>query len=153
MHCMIGACPNLAWRAVTSEQLRLQHCFLPLPPPELLNYAPDQPHTWRMLRQECRLWSHLHNGVLTSRNMPGFLGLHEPRAAAFLRLPKSSISHASMVQAIRELRAAQLWRKEQDRARVPGTPVLSPAHGMASVRIKAMPNCHPPTRPSASLSV
>ena len=136
MICITGACPNLAWRAVTSEQLRLQHCYLPLPPPELLNFAPDQPQTWRMLRQECQLWSRLHNGVLTSRNMPDFLGLHEPKAGAFLDLPKSTISHTGMLQAIRELRAARLWWQEQ--SKVPGAPVLSPAHGMASVREDAM---------------
>jgi hypothetical protein len=84
------------------------------------------------------LWSRLHNGVLTSRNMPDFLGLHEPRAGAFLDLPKSRISHTGMLQAIRELRAARLWRQEQDRTKVPGAPVLSPAHGMASVRDDAL---------------
>jgi len=67
-----------------------------------------------MLRQESPLWSRLHNGVLTSRNMPDFLGLHEPKAAALLDLPKASISHAAMLQAIREMRAATTWKAEQE---------------------------------------
>ena len=161
-----GLFPNLAWRAVTIDQLRHQHhCFLPLPPTgrpgsgrggrggppfqggHLLHFAPDQPSTWRLLRQESPLWQRLHSGILTSRNMPDFLGLHEPKAVALLDLPRNSASHAGMVSAIRDLRAAREWYEEQVKTTIKGSPPLVAAHGMASAVFCELQMEHPASPP------
>jgi hypothetical protein len=93
-----GHHPNLYWRAVSHRELRCAHshpCFWGLPHPSRLRFASRAPETWAQLRQESELWSRLHRGVLTSRNLPGYLGEHNGRRPAQLTTSPRSTDNSA----------------------------------------------------------
>ena len=81
-----------------------------LPPVGRLALSSADPTSWRFVRQDSGLWGALHWGVLTSRNMPAFLGLLEPAPAKALGTPRHMADHRRMVEAVAELREAADWR-------------------------------------------
>jgi len=79
-----GRVPNIHWCATSHDELRWHAAFRALPPVEHVRVG--GPSTYAHVRQDDPLWSELHAGVLTSRNVMGALGFCEARAARQLGL-------------------------------------------------------------------
>eukprot|EP01052_Picozoa_sp_SAG31_P023007 SAG31_NODE_1863_length_7037_cov_2.325742_2_plen_444_part_00 len=120
-----GHRPNIWWRAVSGDALRTGRWpdYIGLPPVESLLLSSQRPAEWRFIRQDSLLWSTLHWGVLTSRNLPAFLGLLEPAAAKTLGMGRHMVNHNRMVEAVEELRAAAEWRAAHEAQ--PGCPATA----------------------------
>lgn len=74
-----GQLPNVHWRTICMDDLRAHQRFTALPPPEQLDLC--SPDAYRFVRQDDRLWSAAHTGVLTSGKLKEALGFLEQGAA------------------------------------------------------------------------
>ena len=82
-----GSSPNVAWRAVSMEELRAHPYFLALPEPHTV--FPTCAADLRLYRQDSREWWACHAGRVTTSACAPCLGLYEERAAALLGVPPS----------------------------------------------------------------
>jgi hypothetical protein len=82
-----GSAPNVAWRAVSMEELRAHPYFLALPEPHTV--FPTCAADLRLYRQDSRQWWACHAGRVTTSACAPCLGLYEERAASLLGVPPS----------------------------------------------------------------
>ena len=82
-----GSAPNVAWRAVSMEELRAHPYFLALPEPHTV--FPTCAADLRLYRQDSRQWWVCHAGRVTTSACAPCLGLYEERAASLLGVPPS----------------------------------------------------------------
>jgi len=93
----VGSLPNMMWRAVSMEDLRLHPHFVGLPEPEQVTI--ESPMDYRKFRQGSKEWSLLHDGRLTTSRMAPILGIYEPTAQSKLGVPRSLSGHHKAMDA------------------------------------------------------
>jgi hypothetical protein len=96
-----GRVPNVYWRASSMDELRASAPFRALPPVDEVTVTGPSTYAW--VRQDDQLWSDLHAGVLTSRNLLAVLGITEGRASAALGLQPGMASHRKALHACHAL--------------------------------------------------
>ena len=97
-----GGRPNVTWLSVPEDDLRAHPQFIPLPPPRCVAGL----QSWRTVadfRQDSWQWGALHAGRLTTSRAAGALGILEPRAAAFLGVPRGLRGSYKARHALRHL--------------------------------------------------
>lgn len=99
-----GSVPNVHWRAVPMEDLRLHPLFQPLPPADRV--SPED--AAGLFRQGSWQWQALHAGRLTTSRMAAVLGFFEQEAADFLAIPRSLRGHHRAVEGWQQLRRKPL---------------------------------------------
>mmetsp|Transcript_14393 Transcript_14393/g.16571 ORF Transcript_14393/g.16571 Transcript_14393/m.16571 type:complete len:613 (-) Transcript_14393:100-1938(-) len=83
-----GDFPDVYWRSIPWEHLRLHPNFVPLPPPsQILNLETKQ--DVRRFRQDSWQWRALHVGRMTTSKATSALGFSEPDAGQALGIPNS----------------------------------------------------------------
>jgi hypothetical protein len=92
-----GKFPNMMWRAVSMEDLRLHPHFVGLPEPEAV--VVEGPLDYRQFQQGSRQWCLLHDGRLTTSRMAPILGIYEPLAQGKLGVPRSLSGHHKVMEA------------------------------------------------------
>eukprot|EP00041_Stephanoeca_diplocostata_P020270 m.451193 g.451193 ORF g.451193 m.451193 type:complete len:508 (+) comp21523_c0_seq3:114-1637(+) len=97
-----GDFPNVHWRAISMQELRLHPRFTALPLPAQVRV--QSPTDFRLFRQGSEEWSQLHIGRLTTSIAASALGFYEQSAAKMLRIPKSLRSHHKSIEAAKRLR-------------------------------------------------
>jgi len=93
----VGKLPNVMWRAVSMEDLRLHPHFVGLPEPH--NVTIETAMDYRQFRQGSKEWCLLHDGRLTTSRMAPILGIYEPAAASKLGVPRSLSGHHKVMEA------------------------------------------------------
>lgn len=82
----IGNAPDIYWRSVPIEHLRLHPQFKALPDPKDITLLQDLDDV-RLFRQESWQWDALHVGRCTTSQAISALGFLEPHAAQILKVP------------------------------------------------------------------
>lgn len=85
---LMGNFPDIHWRAVPMDHLRLHPLFSNLPTPESITRL-DSLEDVRMFTQESWQWDALHSGRCTTSKAASALGLLEPSAGHALNIPVS----------------------------------------------------------------
>eukprot|EP00980_Cylindrotheca_fusiformis_P014687 scaffold4001_cov94-Cylindrotheca_fusiformis.AAC.5 len=83
-----GNIPDVEWRAVPMDHLRLHPNFVPLPLPETIERL-ERLEDIRNFRQESWQWDAVHDGRCTTSQAVAALGFLEPEAGRILGIPKS----------------------------------------------------------------
>lgn len=83
-----GNFPDVYWRRVPMEHLRLHPNYVPLPLPESIDHI-EQLEDIRRFRQESWQWDAVHEGRCTTSQAVAALGFLEPEAGRILGVPRS----------------------------------------------------------------
>ena len=92
-----GTVPNIAWRAVTMEELRAHPSFVALPPAATV--VPTSAVDLRLFRQDSRQWWAIHAGRISTSACASCLGVYEEKSARSLRVPPSLCGHGKALDA------------------------------------------------------
>lgn len=85
---LMGNLPDIHWRAVPMDHLRMHPLFIKLPPPETIESL-DSLEDARIFSQDSWQWDALHAGRCTTSQAAAALGLLEPKAGHALNIPRS----------------------------------------------------------------
>ena len=105
-----GSQPNIAWRAVSMDELRAHPAFIALPLPDTV--APAAPADLRLYRQDSRQWWECHAGRISTSACASCLGVYEDRAASLLGVPPSLRGHGKALDAHARLQSPVLGPAE-----------------------------------------
>eukprot|EP01039_Chlorochromonas_danica_P008438 gene8438-9304_t len=109
-----GSVPNVHWRAVPMEDLRLHPLYQPLPPTDHVTLSSSSSSSSSpediagLFRQGSWQWEALHAGRLTTSRMAAVLGFFEHEAADLLAIPRSLRGHHRAVEGWQQLRRKPL---------------------------------------------
>jgi hypothetical protein len=91
-----GNVPNIFWRCIPLEDLRLHPLFVPLPRPS--DIIIQSKKDLCLFRQNSPQWDLLHRGRLTTSSLASILGFYEKSVATYLNIPSSLTSHGRVVE-------------------------------------------------------
>lgn len=92
-----GEEPNIAWRAITMEELRAHPSFVALPPAHRV--LPTSAADLRLFRQDSRQWWACHAGRISTSACASCLGVYEERSSSRLGVPPSLRGHGKALDA------------------------------------------------------
>jgi len=85
---MVGNAPDIYWRAIPMQHLRLHPHFDPLPPTSEIFYLKNLNEV-SQFRQDSWQWQALHMGRCTTSQAASAMGILEPLAARCMAVPRS----------------------------------------------------------------
>jgi len=137
-----GRKPNIAWGAVSMDELRVHPSFVALP--SASSVAPSVPAEWRLFRQDSPQWWALHVGRITTSTFAACLGVYEENAAEVIGVPPSLRGHDKALNARARLASTLLsdlslpnpQQSGEDRARLPASAssAIWPSHTDGAAR-------------------
>lgn len=122
-----GSLPNMMWRAVEMEDLRLHPHFVGLPEPEEVKI--ESATDYRKFRQGSKQWCMLHDGRLTTSRMAPILGIYESVAMSKLGVPRSLCGHHKAMDAYYHLIRPPCSVADLEAEACNGVPPAQPAAG------------------------
>lgn len=139
-----GRTPDIAWGAVSMDELRAHPSFVALPPASCV--TPSVTAELRLFRQDSPQWCALHEGRITTSTFAACLGVYEEKAAKVLGVPPSLRGHGKALDAHARIASPllsdlsllnpQLWQSGEDRTRLPASAssTIWPSHTDGAAR-------------------
>lgn len=132
---MSGDLPNIMWRSIPMDHVRIHPMFVPLP--DASDVILQSLSELCLFRQDSWQWDALHQGRLTTSNLAAILGFYEAKTSSLLKIPKSLQGHSRVQIAWQHLchNPPANWEHLRSRSLLPTLDDLVPLQNMDSQHV------------------